>query len=88
MANFLKKGPAELGAQMCVCIGLPAGLLKHRAWGIPGWLSGLAPAFGPGRDPGDPGLSPTSGSRHGACFSLCLCLCLSLSLYHEQINKS
>ena len=22
--------------------------------GIPGWLSGLAPAFGPGRDPGVP----------------------------------
>ncbi|CAD7692259.1 unnamed protein product [Nyctereutes procyonoides] len=32
----------------------------------------------PGRDPGDPGLSPMSGSLHGACFSLCLCLCLSL----------
>ena len=22
---------------------------------IPGWLSSLVPAFGPGRDPGDPG---------------------------------
>ena len=42
-----------------------------------------------GRDPGDPGSSPTSGSLHGACFSLCLCLCLSLSLYvsHGEINK-
>ena len=48
--------------------------------GIPGWLSGLAPAFGPGRDPGVQGSSPTSGSLHGACFSLCLCLCLSLCL--------
>ena len=37
-------------------------------------------AFSPGRDPGDRGLSPTSGSLHGACFSLCLCLRLSLSL--------
>ena len=46
--------------------------------GIPGWLSGLAPAFGPERDPGVPGSSPTSGSLRGACFSLCLCLCLSL----------
>ena len=36
-------------------------------------------AVSPGRDPGDPGLSPTLGSLHGACFSLCLCLCLSLS---------
>ena len=31
--------------------------------GIPGWRSGLAPAFGPGRDPGDRGSNPTSGSR-------------------------
>ena len=37
-------------------------------------------AFSPGHDPGVPGLSPTSGSLHGACFSLYLCLCLSLSL--------
>ena len=37
-------------------------------------------ACSPGRDPGDPGWSPTSGSLRGACFSLCLCLCLSLSL--------
>ena len=29
-----------------------------------------------------PGSSPTLGSLHGACFSLCLCLCLSLSLSH------
>ena len=46
----------------------------------PGWLSSLAPAFGPGHDPGVPESSPTSGSLHGACFSLCLCLCLSLSV--------
>ena len=25
-------------------------------------------------------LGPTSGSLHGACFSLCMCLCLSLSV--------
>ena len=31
--------------------------------GIPGQHSGLAPAFGSGRDPGDPGSNPTSGSR-------------------------
>ena len=34
-----------------------------------------------------PGWSPTSGSLHGACFSLCLCLCLSLSLCLSWINK-
>ena len=63
-----------------------AELLCKSYWGvcvIPGWLSGLAPAFGPGRDPGVPGLTPTLGSLHGACFSLCLCLCLSLCVSHE-----
>ena len=35
-------------------------------------------AFSPGRDHGDPGSSPTLGSLHGTCFSLCLCLCLTL----------
>ena len=45
-------------------------------FGMPGWLSGLVPAFCPGHDPGVPGSSPTSGSLHGACFSLYLCLCL------------
>ena len=34
-------------------------LLKE---GIPEWLSGLVPAFGPGREPGVPGSSPTPGS--------------------------
>ena len=37
--------------------------IMENSHGIPGWCGGLAPAFGPGRDPGDPGLSPTSGSR-------------------------
>ena len=37
--------------------------VKNSGTGIPGWRSGLAPAFGPGRDPGDPGSNPTSGSR-------------------------
>ena len=35
---------------------------------------------------GVPGSSPTSGSLHGACFSLCLCLCL-LSLPMSIMNK-
>ena len=30
--------------------------------------------FSPGHDLGVLGLSPASGSLHGACFSLCLCL--------------
>ena len=31
--------------------------------GIPGWRSSLAPAFGPGRHPGDPGSNPMSGTQ-------------------------
>ena len=54
---------------------------------IPGWLSGLTLAFGPGCDPGVLGLSPMLGSLHGAYFSFCLCPCLSLCVSHEQINK-
>ena len=61
--------------------------LKIELPGDPWWLSGLAPAFGPEHDPGVPGSSPTSGSRQGACFSLCLCLCLSLSLSLSLSNK-
>ena len=33
------------------------------------------------------GLSPTSGSLQGACFSLYLCLCLSLSFSVSLMNK-
>ena len=52
---------------------------------MPGWLSGWASAFGSECDPGVLGLSPTSASPHGGCFSLCLCLCLSLCF--SWINK-
>ena len=54
-------------------------LFRNQFPGMPGWLSGLAPAFSPGCDPGDPRSSPTSGSLHGTCFSLCLC-CVSAPL--------
>ena len=60
-------------------------------YAIPGWRSGLAPAFGPGRDPGDSGLNPTSGSRYmepaspSACVSACIYLSLSLTV--TIINK-
>ena len=52
------------------------------------WLSGLAPDFSPGCDPGVPGSSPKWGSLYGACFSLLLCLGLSLavSLMNRQIK--
>ena len=63
--------------------------------GIPGWRRGLAPAFGPGRDPGDPGSNPTSGSwcmepaSPSACVSASLSLSLSLSVcvWLSWINK-
>ena len=57
--------------------------------GIPGWCRGLAPACGPGRDPGDLGSNPTSGSwrMEPASPSACVSLPLSLSLSLSIINK-
>ena len=55
--------------------------------GIPAWRSGLVPAFGPGRDPGDLGSNPMSGSwcMEPASPSACVSASLSLSLcdYHK-----
>ena len=62
----------------------PLCLLLKYFYGIPGWLGGLAPAFGPGRDPGDLGSSPASRApcvepaSHSA-----VSLALSLSVSHE-----
>ncbi|XP_072620093.1 serine protease 38 isoform X2 [Vulpes vulpes] len=75
--------PPDVNLHNVTCWATGWGLISPQ--GIPGWLSSLAPAFGPGHDPGVPGSSPASGSLHGACFSLCLCLCLSLSL--SLMNK-
>ena len=54
--------------------------------GTPGWLSDLVPAFGPGHDPGVPGLSPTLGSLHGAA-SPSACVSASLSVSLSYVNK-
>ena len=51
--------------------------LETHSWGISGWLSGLVPAFGPGRGLGVLGSSPTLGSLQKACFSA------SLRVSHE-----
>ena len=55
-------------------------ILKANDVGDPWVAQWFSAAYSPGRDPEDPGSSSTSGSLHGACFSLCLCLCHSLSL--------
>ena len=68
---------------MSVAVLVELGLaLKVARFGIPGWRNGLAPAFGPGRDPGDLGSNPTSGSRcmEPASPSACVSASLSLSL--------
>ena len=67
---------------LCQYIPLPGlrTLSKKLLTGIPGWRSGLAPAFGPGRDPGDPGSNPTSGSRCMEPASPSACVSASLSL--------
>ena len=59
------------------------GIYKIWVLGIPGWLSGSAPSFGPGRDPGlrdrvphrAPCMEPASPS---ACVSASVCVCVSL----------
>ena len=76
----------KAGAKLLSHPGVPINFIFFKDFrGIPGWLSGLAPAFSPGRDPGVPGSSLASGSLHGAYFSLCLCLCLFLSV--SLMNK-
>ncbi|CAD7675429.1 unnamed protein product [Nyctereutes procyonoides] len=49
-------------------------------YGSGGQNVGLAPAFGPARDPGDPGSNPTSGSRCMGPASPSACVSASLSL--------
>ena len=50
--------------------------------GIPGWRSGLAPAFGPGRDPGDRDRIPRwAPGAWSLLLPLPMSLPLSLSLY-------
>ena len=58
-----------------------------RKEGIPGWRSGLAPAFGPGRDPGDRGSNPTLGSRCMEPASPSAYVSASFSLSVTIINK-
>ena len=59
-------------------------VVKENESGIPGWRSGLAPAFGPGHDPGDLGSNPTSGSRcmepasPSAYVSASVCVCVTI----------
>ena len=66
-------------------IGVTLLQVKRNKAGIPGWRSGLAPAFGPGRDPRDPGSNPTSGSgcMEPASPSACVSASLSLCDYHK-----
>ena len=64
-----------------VSILIPVSTLLIMLTGIPGWRSGLAPAFGPGRDPGDPGSIPR---RAPGAWSLLLPLPMSLPLSLSQ----
>ena len=54
--------------------------IKIVGTGIPGWCSGLVPAFGPGRDPGDLGSNPASGSQCMEPASPSACVSASLSV--------
>ena len=44
------------------------------------WVAQWLSTVGSGHDPEVLGLSPTSGSLQGTCYSLCLCLSLYLHL--------
>ena len=72
----------------CFCLNTSNNRNSHV--GIPEWHSGLAPAFGPGRDPGDPGSNLTSGSRcmEPACPSAYVSAPFSLSVWLSLINKN
>ena len=59
-------------------------IIKIRA-GAPGWHSGWASAFGPGRDPGVMGSSPSSGS---SAMSLLLPLPLPLLVFPLSLAVS
>ena len=53
---------------------------------MPGWLSGLAPAFSPECDPGVPGWVPHRAPCMGLA-SLSDCVSASFCVSHEKINK-
>ena len=83
-ATAVVKEQAQLGAQRNE---RASRRLKKESPGIPGWRSGLAPAFVPGRDPGDPESNPTSGSRCMEPASPSACVSASLSHCLPIINK-
>ena len=72
------------GLDLCVLVFLT----RVKQPGIPGWRSGLAPAFGPGHNPGDRDRVP---HRAPGAWSLLLplpmSLRLNLSLSVTIINK-
>ena len=83
---------AKLQIALLIVLRLQKSLtvFKNENEGIPGWLSGLAPAFGPGHDPGVPELSPGIESHIGLpAWSLLLPppvslpLSLSVCVYHK-----
>ena len=57
--------------------------ISNDVTGIPGWRSSLVPAFGPGRETGDPGSNSTSGSQCMELASPSACVSASLSDYHK-----
>ena len=69
------------------CIFVVTVQFKILLLGIPGWRSGLVPAFGPGREPGDPGSNPTAGSQCIEPASPSAYISASLSLSVIIINK-
>ena len=67
-----------------VCVNMYPQHQKQWILRIPAWLSGLVPAFGPGRDPGVPGMELPAWSL---LLPLPVSLPLSLSLSVPLMNK-
>ena len=77
LRNLEILGQQWLKSQDTFCSSEGTSKSLREAAGVTQWFS---TTFSSGCDPGDPGSSPTSGSLHGAYFSLCLCLCFSPSV--------
>uniref|UniRef100_A0A8C0R186 Actin-related protein 2/3 complex subunit 3 n=1 Tax=Canis lupus dingo TaxID=286419 RepID=A0A8C0R186_CANLU len=79
MRAYLQQLRQETGLSLCEKVFDPQNGKPSKWWTCFVKRQFMTSPFGPGRDPGVPGSSPTSGSLHGAC--------LSLSVLNKQTSK-
>ena len=73
MELTLSTGGNQSNKKICISMCYDKTKEMWEAW-VAQLVKCLTTGFTSGHDPGVLGLSPTSGSLHGACFSLCLCV--------------